>query len=212
MVLQPSFAGWVQHRRPSNVGENSKWAGKRKNVRSMIFSCNHPPPLLCHLWGGQIRTMLSALVGRHCQSTWSELYCIIFWHPFCFTSPILYAGIDRRACCFTKLSSWCFLSSPCWSTGRISYGMMVIDDAVDNAILEFDSCTCLGSFAIGYAPCSIVFLILGWLTLQIPAIQAPGGAQVRVYLSESHDVLSWFCRQLRIAILSTNSNDLPMNV
>lgn len=38
---------------------------------------------------------------------------------------------------------------------------MVIDDAVDNAILEFDSCTCLGSFAIGYAPCSIVFLILG---------------------------------------------------
>jgi hypothetical protein len=39
--------------------------------------------------------------------------------------------------------------------------------------LEFDSCTCLGSFAIGYAPCSIVFLILGWLTCRYQLSRHP---------------------------------------
>lgn len=65
-----------------------------------------------------------------------------------------------------------------------------------------------------YWICSLFYCVSDtWVThLQIPAIQAPGGAQVRVYLLGSHDVLSWFCRQLGIAILSTNFNDLPMNV
>lgn len=51
--------------------------------------------------------------------------------------------------------------------------MIFIDDAIDNVILEVESSTCLESFAIGYAPISIVFLILGWLTCRYQLSRPP---------------------------------------